>query len=75
MTNDIARRLKAHASGRGARFTRSFGVVRLRYAEPVPSRSKALRREAAVKRLTRKQKLELVEQHPPEPGVYTPGSC
>lgn len=75
MTNDLERRLKAHAAGRGARFTRSFGVVRLRYTEELSSRSRALRREAAIKRLTRRQKLALVEQYPPEKRSCTPCAC
>ena len=59
-TNDMARRLARHAAGRGGRYTRSRLPVVLVYEEPVRGRSAALKREAALKRLTRAQKLALV---------------
>ncbi len=59
-TVDIDRRLLAHQSGRGAAYTRSRRPVELVYAEPARDRSAALRREAALKRLPRWAKLELV---------------
>lgn len=61
-TNDLRRRLKAHQSGRGAKYTRSRQPVALVYREELPDRSAALRREAAVKRLTRAQKLALIQE-------------
>lgn len=61
-TNDLYRRLKAHQSGRGAKYTRSRRPVALVYQEELPDRSAALRREAAVKRLTRAQKLALIQK-------------
>jgi putative endonuclease len=59
-TNDLARRLAAHASGRGSRYTRSRLPVELAWSAPARGRGAALRREAALKRLSRAQKLELV---------------
>ena len=56
-TNDVERRLKAHQSGRGAKYTRSRLPVELVYREEVQDRSAALRREAAIKRLSRAEKL------------------
>ena len=58
-TNDLARRLERHSAGQGARYTRSRLPVKLVYVEPVRNRSAALRREAALKRLTRREKLGL----------------
>ena len=58
-TNDLPRRLQAHQSGRGAKYTRSRLPVKLVYQEAVPDRSAALRREAAIKRLDRRRKLAL----------------
>ncbi len=58
-TNDMARRLARHASGKGGRYTRSRLPVELVYEEPVRGRGAALRREAALKRLSRKEKLAL----------------
>lgn len=59
-TNDVAGRLARHAAGKGARYTRSRLPVELVYRERTADRSAALRREAALKRLRRLDKLELV---------------
>jgi putative endonuclease len=59
-TNALAQRIGRHAAGKGARYTRSRLPVRLVYQEPARDRSAALRRELALKRLTRAQKLALV---------------
>jgi putative endonuclease len=59
-TNDLAARLARHASGKGARYTRSRLPVELVYAVRVRDRGTALRREAALKRLDRAAKLALV---------------
>ena len=64
-TNDLPRRLQAHQSGRGAKYTRSRLPVELVYQEAVPDRSAALRREAAIKRLDRRRKLALIEAFRP----------
>lgn len=58
-TTDLARRLRQHNAGRGARYTRTRRPVRLVYAEAQPTRSAAMRREAALKRLPRAAKLAL----------------
>lgn len=59
-TNDLARRLAAHSAGRGAKYTRARLPVALVYQEPAADRSQALRREAAIKALSRVQKLALI---------------
>jgi len=59
-TNELAARVDRHAAGRGARYTRSRLPVELVFAVRVRNRSTALRREAAVKQLTRSEKLALV---------------
>jgi len=61
-TNDLHRRLAAHQSGKGAKFTRSHLPVELVYREELPDKSGALRREAAVKKLTRQEKLTLIKE-------------
>lgn len=67
-TNDLTRRLAAHNAGRGAKYTRSRRPVSLLYAESFPTRSEAMRREAAFKRMTHRQKLALAEAYsPPDP--------
>ncbi len=60
VTNDLERRLEAHRSGRGARYTRAFGVKRLARVERKRTKSSALKREAAIKRLDRQDKLTLI---------------
>ena len=59
-TNDLPRRLRAHQSGCGAKYTRSRLPVELVYQEPAADRYAALRREAAIKALTRGEKLALI---------------
>ena len=59
VTTDVARRLAAHNSGRGARYTSGRRPVALVWSEPAATRGAALAREAAVKRLTRAGKERL----------------
>ncbi len=60
-TNDIEKRLHTHSSGNGAKYTRSRLPVRLVYSESFSEKSDALKREAAIKKLSRKQKLALIK--------------
>lgn len=60
ITNDLRRRLKAHTAGRASKYTRSRLPVRLCYSEPQRSKSAALKREAAIKLLSRRRKLALI---------------
>jgi predicted GIY-YIG superfamily endonuclease len=57
ITNDLRRRLAAHTKGRGARYTRGRGPLRLVHCEIALDRSAALRRELALKRMPRAAKL------------------
>lgn len=56
-------RLDAHNSGRGAAYTRARLPVRLVYLEPQPDKATALRRERALKKLSRVQKQELIKSN------------
>jgi predicted GIY-YIG superfamily endonuclease len=56
---DVEERIKLHNSGRGAKYTRGRGPVALVYSEDAGSRGDALKREAEIKRLSRKQKEKL----------------
>ncbi len=60
ITNDLTKRLKAHNAGRASRYTRSRLPVALAYSEPQRSKSTALKRELAIKRLRRAEKDRLV---------------
>jgi len=59
ISNDLSRRLGQHARGVASKYTRTRLPVRLRYSEKHPTRSSALTREAAIKRLPRARKLRL----------------
>jgi putative endonuclease len=59
VTTALADRLARHAAGKGAKYTRGRGRVRLRYWEAFPAKGAALSREAALKRLPRSKKLLL----------------
>jgi putative endonuclease len=59
ITKDLARRTKQHNDGTAARYTRGRRPVKLVYQEPQRGQSLALKREAAIKKLTRRQKLAL----------------
>lgn len=58
-TDDLVRRLATHNAGKGARYTRARLPVTLVWSEMVADRSAALKRERAIKRLTRTKKLTL----------------
>ena len=60
ITNDLPKRLKAHAAGRASKYTRSRLPVHLAYSEPQRSKSAALKREAAIKQLRRAEKDRLL---------------
>jgi putative endonuclease len=57
---DPERRVAMHNKGRGARYTRTHGPVRLVYVEELPDRKSAMKREMAIKRLKREGKGKLI---------------
>jgi len=61
ITTDLARRVREHNSGKGAKYTRSRRPVAPVYSEDYPDRSSASREEARIKKLSRDDKLFLVE--------------
>lgn len=67
-TWDPAARLEAHNRGRGAKYTRSRRPVRLAYLEACDGKTAAMRREAALKRLSRAEKLALCAGWEREPA-------
>ena len=60
-TKNLKKRIQAHNAGKGAKYTRGRGPVALVYWEECKNKSLALSREAAIKKLPRDKKLELVE--------------
>ncbi len=61
ITNNLVKRLRAHSDGTGAKYTRSRLPVTLVYQEEAYTRADASRREAEIKRLSRKEKDKLIE--------------
>lgn len=62
-TNDLERRVRMHNAGKGAKYTKSRLPVKLVYHEKYEDRIQAMKREAAIKKLTRRDKLKLIEEH------------
>jgi putative endonuclease len=60
ITTDPASRVRVHNAGRGARYTRGRLPVLMVHLEPAAGRSAALRREAAIKKLSRSRKEHLL---------------
>ena len=60
ITPDLEKRLQQHNAGKGAKYTRGRGPLELVYREMVETHSDALKREIAIKRLSRTEKLELI---------------
>jgi predicted GIY-YIG superfamily endonuclease len=60
ITVDPEKRMQMHNAGKGARYTRSRLPVTMVYSEPQPDQSSALKREAVVRKWSRKKKEELV---------------
>lgn len=61
VTTDVARRLRVHQSGKGAKYTRGRGPLELVYWEEYLDKGAALKRELAIKALSREEKLKLIE--------------
>lgn len=61
-TTDPQRRVQVHNAGRGARYTRSRRPVRLVYLESCADRSSAMKRERAIKALSRNDKEKLISE-------------
>ncbi len=64
-TTDPQRRARQHNLGRGARYTRMHGPVRLVYVEEQSDRSEAMRRERAIKKLSHAQNKALAQSFTP----------
>ena len=59
-TNDIEKRIKAHNTGRGAKYTKPRRPVELVYYEEFTTKEEAMKREYAIKQMTRKEKEEFI---------------
>jgi putative endonuclease len=59
-TKNIDARTRLHASGKGARYTKMHKPEKIAYVELFDSRVKAMKRERDIKKMTRQQKLNLI---------------
>lgn len=67
VTVDVEKRFRAHLTGKGAKYTRSHKPTTIVYRERCGNHSEALRRELAIKGLTRQEKETLIaEKRKPE---------
>lgn len=64
ITDRLLHRLAAHRAGKGAKYTKGRGPLKLRYLEDCPSHSEALKREIAIKRLSKTEKWALCKSAP-----------
>lgn len=69
-TTDLKRRIDAHNNGTGAKYTRGRGPVSLAYAELHETKTAAMQREAAIKKLTRKEKEALTASFTGTPHLF-----
>ena len=61
ITNNLDHRIDTHKKGKGALFTKFFGVKEVLYTEDSQTRSTAMKREREIKKLVRSKKLELIQ--------------
>ena len=59
-TNDLEKRVEAHNSGKGAKYTKARRPVELDYYEEFETKEQAMKREYAIKQLGRKEKQKLI---------------
>lgn len=60
-TNNLERRIKIHSEGKGAKYTKARLPVELAYYEEYEEKSIAMKREYGIKKLTRREKLILID--------------
>ncbi len=59
-TNNLKKRFEDHSKGKGAKYTRGRGPLKLVYFEKFDTKEEAMKREYAIKKLTKVQKEELI---------------
>ena len=63
-TNDLKKRITSHNAGKGAKYTKARRPVELDYYEEFQTREEAMKREYAIKQLSRKEKEALIKTRP-----------
>lgn len=59
-TDDVEKRFQTHLAGKGAKYTRSHKPVKIVYQQEFNTKSEAMKEERRIKRLSHKDKLELI---------------
>lgn len=62
ITNDLKKRITAHNEGKGAKYTRGRGPVEILYKKRCKDKSAAAKKEAKIKQLNKKEKLEIINR-------------
>ncbi|CAJ1184056.1 hypothetical protein CPR19088_GLDEOEPO_01738 [Companilactobacillus paralimentarius] len=62
-SNNVEKRVATHNAGKGAKYTKIRRPVKLMYSEELANKSEALKREIAIKKLSRQQKVTLLKSH------------
>lgn len=68
-TNDLPKRFHDHVHGRGAKYTKSHKPLRIAYYEEFETPEEAMSREWHIKKLSRKEKEELMKGFQPDAGL------
>ena len=63
-TNDLKKRITSHNAGKGSKYTKARRPVELVYYEEFQTREEAMKREYAIKQLSRKEKEALIKTRP-----------
>ena len=63
-TNNLEKRIKDHNDGKGAKYTKTRRPVELVYYEKFETKEEAMKREYAIKQLTREEKKTIIEKYP-----------
>jgi len=69
-TNDLGKRIKAHNSGKGAKYTKARKPLELIYFEEYKTKKEAMKREYEIKQLARSKKEELIKIKNPQMKEY-----
>ena len=62
-TDDVNRRFKTHTEGKGAKYTKSNKPIKIVYQKAFNTKSEAMKEEYRIKKLTKKQKLEIISEY------------
>lgn len=62
-SNNVEKRVATHNAGKGAKYTKVRRPVKLMYSEVLANKSEALKREIAIKKLSRQQKITLLKSN------------